>query len=141
MNKTIHLLIVEDNPGDAELARETLSASGRPYDIQVVGDGAEAIDYLRQREPWAGVRRPDLVLLDLNLPRIDGRQVLAEMKGDRGLHAIPVVVLSSSDAERDVASSYELGANCYVTKPVGLDAYQHVVRSVEDYWFGVAKLP
>lgn len=141
MTVPIRVLLVDDNPGDADLTRETLEASKMHLDIAVVTDGIEALAYLRRQAPFEGARLPDLILLDLNLPRLGGREVLAEIKSDRALQAIPVVVLSSSDAEQDVLKSYQLGANCYVTKPVGLEAFQSIVRSIESFWFTVVKLP
>lgn len=141
MTVPIRVLLVDDNPGDADLTRETLEASKMHLDIAVVTDGIEALAYLRRQAPFEVARLPDLILLDLNLPRLGGREVLAEIKGDRALQAIPVVVLSSSDAEQDVLKSYQLGANCYVTKPVGLEAFQSIVRSIESFWFTVVKLP
>lgn len=137
----IHVLLVEDNPGDANLTIETLATSKIRIDISVVADGAEAMDFLLKRGAHAQARTPDLVLLDLNLPRMGGREVLAEMKRQPALRATPVVVLTSSDAEQDITKSYELGANCYVTKPVGLEAFQSIVRAVEGFWFTVVKLP
>lgn len=140
MTTPIRVLLVEDNEADAYLTRETLEAGKLRVEITVVVDGAEAIDYLRHKAA-APDEIPDLVLLDLNLPRMDGRQVLGAMRDDPALKRIPVVVLTSSDAELDIAKSYELGANCYVTKPVGLDAFQSIVRSVEEFWFTIVKLP
>jgi DNA-binding response OmpR family regulator len=139
--KPIRVLLVEDNPGDADLTRETLETGRLHLEIAVVTDGAEAVAYLLRRPPFASVEVPDLVMLDLNLPKLDGRQVLAEMRRHDDLKRVPVVVLTSSDAERDVVESYKLGANCYVTKPVDLEAFQSIVRSVEGFWFTVVKLP
>ncbi len=141
MHQPIHVLLVEDNPGDADLTRETLETSKIRITISVVVDGTEALAYLLRRAPYTAAQQPDLILLDLNLPKMGGREVLAEIKRHPGLRAIPVVVLTSSDAEQDISKSYELGANCYVTKPVGLDAFQNIVRSVEGFWFTVVKLP
>jgi CheY-like chemotaxis protein len=141
MSQPIRVLLVEDNPGDADLTKETLEAGKLHMKIDVVVDGAQAVDYLLRRPPFAAAEAPDLILLDLNLPRLDGRQVLAEIKTHERLRRIPVVVLTSSDAERDIVESYGLGANCYVTKPVGFEAFQSIVRSVEDFWFSVVKLP
>jgi len=141
MNAPIRVLLIEDNPADADLTQETLEASKLRVDVTWVADGEMALDYLHGRPPYAGARAPDLILLDLNLPRLDGRGVLAEIKRVDTMRRIPVVVLTSSDAERDIAQSYELGANCYVTKPVGLQAFQDIVRSVEAFWFTVVKLP
>ncbi|HET9620025.1 MAG TPA: response regulator [Kofleriaceae bacterium] len=139
----LRVLLVEDNPGDADLIRDTLEASARPLDITVVGDGAAATDYLRQiaDDPTYGHRRPDLVVLDLNLPRRDGRAVLTEIRRHPRLRPIPVVVLTSSDAERDIVGCYEAGASCYVTKPGDLATFQGVVRAIEAFWLNVAKLP
>lgn len=141
MKKPIHVLLVEDNPGDADLTRETLEEGNVPMTVSVVTDGAAAVDYVLGRGPYSSVDEPDLIVLDLNLPKMDGREVLAEIRRHDGVRKIPVVVLTSSDAEQDVVKSYELGANCYVTKPVGLVAYQSLVRSVETFWFSVVKLP
>ena len=141
MTQPIHVLLVEDNPGDADLTRETLATSKIRIHISVVVDGTEAIAFLLRQPPFAQAPTPDLILLDLNLPRMGGREVLAEIKSHPALRSIPVVVLTSSDAEQDIAGSYQLGANCYVTKPVGLDAFQSIVRSVEGFWFTVVKLP
>jgi CheY-like chemotaxis protein len=136
MGTTIKVLLVEDNEADANLTRETLESGKLHVKIDVAIDGIQALEKLRSASPL-----PDLVLLDLNLPKMDGRQVLSEMKNDAKLKCIPVVILSSSDAEIDVVKSYQLGANCYVTKPVGLKSFQKIVRSVEDFWFTVVKLP
>ncbi|MDE8652586.1 response regulator [Novosphingobium album (ex Liu et al. 2023)] len=141
MTGPIHLLIVEDNEADAYLTKETLEADRLLFDIAIVRDGVEACDYLFRRPPFENAKRPELILLDLNLPRLDGAAVLAEMQRDPDLRTIPVVILTSSDAESDIVRSYELGANCYVTKPVGLDAFQSIVKSVESFWFTVVRLP
>ncbi|HEY0985510.1 MAG TPA: response regulator [Kofleriaceae bacterium] len=141
MTRPIRVLLVEDNPGDADLIRDTLDSGARKLDMAVVRDGAAASDYLLRRGAYADAERPDLVLLDLNLPGVDGRRVLAEMRLHNELRAIPVVVLTSSDAESDIAGSYEAGASCYVTKPGELAAFQSAVKSIEAFWFKVAKLP
>ena len=141
MTNLIRVLLVEDNPGDADLTRETLESGKLFLQISVAIDGADAIDYLLRRGPHSAALQPDLVILDLNLPKVVGRQVLAEMKRHDHLKAIPVVVLTSSDAESDIHKSYHLGANCYVTKPVGLAAFQSIVRSIEGFGFTVVKLP
>ena len=141
MSQAIQVLLVEDNPGDAELTRETLESGKLHVEISVVIDGAQAIDYLLRRAGYESVATPDLILLDLNLPKVDGRQVLQELRKHESLRRVPVVILTSSDAEQDVVKSYELGANCYVSKPVGLAEFQAIVRSVEDFWFTVVKLP
>ncbi len=137
--KAIHVLLVEDNPADADLTRETLEAGKLHIDLSVAIDGEQALQMLKAS--YAAGTKPDLILLDLNLPRKGGRQILAEIKADESLRHIPVVILTSSDAERDVAQSYTLGANCYITKPVDLRAFQSIVAAVEDFWFGVVKLP
>ena len=141
MTRSIQVLLVEDNPADADLMRETIEMSKLHLDLSVVKDGVEAIQYLRAEGAYANAARPDLILLDLNLPRMNGRQVLANVKGDADLRGIPVVVLTSSGAEQDIVQSYNLGANCYVIKPVDLKAFQSIVRQVEDFWFTVVKLP
>jgi CheY-like chemotaxis protein len=141
MTTPIRVLLVEDNPGDAYLTRDTLEQSKLLIQIVVTTDGEDALDYLLARGDYVGVALPDLVVLDLNLPRLGGREVLAEMKRHEQLRGIPVVVLTSSDAERDVVMSYQLGASCYVTKPVDLEAFQAIVKSIESFWFAVVKLP
>ncbi len=141
MSAPLRLLLVEDNPADADLTKETLEAGKLSLEIDVVVDGAQALAFLLRQPPFAAAAIPQLVLLDLNLPKVDGREVLAEMRKHDELRKIPVVVLTSSDAERDIVQSYALGANCYVTKPVGLDALQSMVRAVESFWLTVVKLP
>jgi len=141
MTGPIRVLLVEDNPGDADLTRETLEAGRLHLEIDVVVDGEQALAYLRREPPFAQAPSPDLIMLDLNLPRIGGREVLAAIKSDEALRVIPIVILTSSDAEHDIVKSYQLGANCYVTKPVGLEAFQAIVRSVEGFWFTVVRLP
>lgn len=141
MEHPIHVLLVEDNPADADLTRETLETSKLRLELSVAMDGIEAMRFLRREGEHVGAPRPDLILLDLNLPKKDGRQILIEIKADSQFRRIPVVILTSSDAERDVAQSYALGANCYVTKPVDLKAFQAIVQAVEDFWFTVVKLP
>lgn len=141
MSLPLQVLLVEDNPGDADLTRESLEDGKLHVDITVLPDGEAALAYLKQQPPYQDARRPDLILLDLNLPRISGREVLAEIKSDPGLRAIPVVVLSSSAAEQDISKCYDLGANCYVTKPVGLAAFQSIVQAVENFWFTIVRLP
>jgi CheY-like chemotaxis protein len=141
MSSMIHLLIVEDNEADAFLTKETLEADRMLFDIAIVKDGVEAMDYLHRRPPFQKAKLPDLMLLDLNLPRLDGRGVLAEMRKTEEFRKIPVVILTSSDAETDIVRSYELGANCYVTKPVGLESFRSIVRAVESFWFTIVKLP
>ena len=137
----IEILLVEDNPGDVRLTREALREGKVRNHLTVVGDGVEALAYLRRAGKYAGAPRPDLIFLDLNLPKKDGREVLEEIKSDEALKRIPVVVLTTSKAEEDVLKSYNLHANCYVTKPVDLDQFIRVVKSVNDFWFTVVKLP
>ena len=137
----LNVLLVEDNPGDADLTRETLEAGERLLDISVVVDGEQAMDFLLSRHPFARVPTPDLIVLDLNLPRMNGREVLAAIKTHDRLRIIPIVILTSSDAERDIVESYALGANCYVTKPLGLVAFQAVVTTIKTFWFTVVQLP
>jgi len=141
MSAPIRVLLVEDNPGDAELTRDTLEAGKLVLDIHVVVDGAEAIDFLLQRGQHVGAPTPDLVVLDLNLPKRDGREVLQEIRRHAALRTTPVVILTSSDAEKDIAQGYLLGANCYITKPVDLAAFQQIVRSIETFWFTIVRLP
>jgi two-component system, chemotaxis family, response regulator Rcp1 len=138
----VQILLVEDNEGDVVLMIEALKVAKVHNDIRVVHDGVEAMDYLHRRGPYAAAPRPDVILLDLNLPRMDGREVLAQIKAANGdLARIPVVILTSSSAERDVARAYDLHANCYVVKPVDFAKMSEVVRSIEHFWFVVAKLP
>jgi CheY-like chemotaxis protein len=141
MTRAVRVLLVEDNPGDADLTQETLESNRLLVEISVVVDGEQAIDFLLTRGNYSDVELPDPVILDLNLPKMDGREVLAEMKQHERLRMIPVVILTSSDAERDIAQSYALGANCYVTKPVDLVAFQSIVKSIDGFWFTVVKLP
>ena len=135
------VLLVEDNPGDARLTLEALKEGKVLNRVSVVPDGVEAMAFLRRQGPYADVPRPDLILLDLNLPKKDGREVLAEIKADPGLKRIPVVILTTSQAEEDIARTYDLHANCYVTKPVDLDKFLEVVRSIEDFWLAFVQLP
>ncbi|MEO5345919.1 MAG: response regulator [Magnetococcus sp. YQC-9] len=137
----VEILLVEDSPGDVELTREALADSKMLNRLNVVEDGEEAMAYLRQQGRYAHATRPDVVLLDLNLPRKDGREVLEEIKADPELKAIPVVVLTTSQAEEDILRTYQLHANCYITKPVDLHQFFAVVKSVENFWFSVVKLP
>lgn len=139
--RPVEVLLVEDNPGDVRLTREALRDGKVSNNLSVVQDGVEAMRFLRREGPYADAPRPDVVLLDLNLPKKDGRQVLQEIKGDEALRTIPVVILTSSEAERDIAGAYALQANCYITKPVDLDQFITVVRSIEDFWFSIVKLP
>ncbi|MGA3216536.1 MAG: response regulator [Acidimicrobiales bacterium] len=137
----INILLVEDDPGDVLITREALSAAKIFHNLEVLDNGEEAIAYLRKEGEYRDAARPDLVLLDLNLPRLDGREVLARIKGDEGLRRIPVVVLTTSNAEEDVLRSYDLHANAYVTKPVDFDAFMAVVRQIDDFFVTVVRLP
>ncbi|MBK8176856.1 MAG: response regulator [Rhodospirillales bacterium] len=141
MLRPINVLLVEDNEADAFLTTETLAMSKLRIDITVLADGALALAYLLQEPPYENAEIPELILLDLNLPKIDGAHLLAEIRGRETLRRIPVVVLTSSDAEQDIIKSYDLGANCYVTKPVGIETFQSIVRSVEHFWFTIVRLP
>lgn len=139
--QAISILLVEDNPGDADLAREALDGSKLTNKLYVVDDGVKAMAFLRREGSYAEMPRPDLVLLDLNLPRKDGREVLSEIKADPELRCIPVVILTTSRAEEDVCRSYNLHANCYITKPIDLHQFLHVVRSIENFWLSIVVLP
>ena len=139
--KPIEILLVEDNPGDVRLTMELLKESKIRNHIDAVNDGIEAMAYLRKEAKFSGAPRPDLILLDLNMPRKDGREVLAEIKQDPDLKRIPVVILTTSSAEQDIVRSYNDHANAYITKPVDLDQFAKVVKSVEDFWFTIVKLP
>jgi two-component system, chemotaxis family, response regulator Rcp1 len=137
----VDILLVEDNEGDARLAREAMRDSKIKNNLHHVVDGEEAMAFLEREGKFAGVPRPDLILLDLNLPKKDGRQVLAEIKGDERFKRIPVVILTVSSAEEDILRSYNLHANCYITKPIDLDQFIRVVRSIEDFWLTIVRLP
>ena len=137
----IQILLVEDSPGDVALTTEALRDARIANDLHVVGDGESAIAFLRGEGAYAGVPRPDLVLLDLNLPRKDGREVLAEIKWDEALRRIPVVVLTTSTAEVDILESYDLHANCYISKPVDFTQFLGVVQSIEGFWLSIVRLP
>ena len=139
--KPVEILMVEDNPADVRLAMEALKESKLLNTVSVVEDGVEAMAFLRREGKYAGAARPDAILLDLNLPRKDGREVLAEIKADERLKRIPVVVLTTSQAEQDIVKAYDLSANCYITKPVNLDQFIAVVRAVGEFWFSIVRLP
>jgi len=139
--KPIDILLVEDNVGDARLAKEALKESKLKNDLHIVGDGIDAMDFLHGKGKFLNAPRPDLILLDLNLPKKDGREVLAEIKNDIDLKRIPVVILTISKAEEDILKTYNLHANCYITKPLDLDQFMKVVRSIEDFWLTIVKLP
>ena len=137
----VEILLVEDNPGDVRLTQEAMKEGKMRNNLSVARDGVEAMAFLRQEGEFKDVPRPDVVLLDLNLPKKDGREVLAEIKADPELRRIPVVVLTSSKADEDIASSYDSHANCYVTKPGDLEQFMEVIRSVEGFWVQIVKLP
>ena len=139
--KPIDILLVEDNPGDVRLTREALKEGKVLNNLYVAQDGVEAMAFLRREGKYAGAIRPDIILLDLNLPKKDGHEVLADVKSDPDLRRIPVVILTTSKAEEDVLQSYNLHANCFITKPVDLDQFINVVQAVEDFWFTIVKLP
>jgi len=141
MGRPIEILLVEDSPSDAELTREALHEGRVINNLQVVTDGEQALAFLRRQVPYQSAPRPDLILLDLNLPRKDGREVLAEIKADQSLKRIPVVVLTTSQEESDVMAAYGLNANCYITKPVDLDQFIHVVQWVDNFWLNIVTLP
>jgi CheY-like chemotaxis protein len=139
--KLIEILLVEDNPGDVDLAREALATGKVRNTLQVVGDGIAAMDYLRHQGKYAKAPRPDLILLDLNMPKKDGREVLAEVKADPDLKRIPVVILTTSKAEEDILKTYNPHANCFITKPIDLHQFIKVVQAIEDFWLTIVKLP
>lgn len=139
--RPIDILLVEDNPGDVRLTREALSEGKFWHNLYVVEDGEAAMAFVHQEGKYADAPRPDLILLDLNLPRLDGREVLVLLKSDENLKRIPVVILTTSQAEEDILRAYNLSANCYITKPVDFDQFIKVVRAVEEFWLTVVKLP
>ena len=139
--KPVEILLVEDNPGDVLLIREGLKEGKVINRLHVVRDGEEAMDYLRQRGAYEEAPRPDLILLDLNLPRKNGREVLAELRNQEALRRIPVVVLTSSEAEEDILRAYDLNCNCYITKPVDFDQFIRVVESIDTFWLSIVTLP
>lgn len=137
----INILLVEDNPGDVRLTREALHENRILNKLFVVEDGEEAMDFLFKLKGFANAERPDLILLDLNLPKKSGIEILAEIKNDADLKRIPVIVLTTSSAEEDILRSYNLHANCYITKPINLENFIRVVKTIEDFWFTIVKLP
>jgi len=137
----IEILLVEDNEGDVELTREAFKESKVRNNIHVVNDGQAALDFIYRKPGYEDAVRPDVMLLDINLPRKDGKEVLKIVKNDPDLKHIPVVILTSSEAEKDIVKSYQLHANCYIAKPVTLESFMEVIRSVEEFWLGVVKLP
>ena len=139
--KIINVLLVEDSPGDVRLIQESLRNTNMSIQMHVVSDGVEAMAFLRHEGIHVRSHRPDLILLDLNLPKMDGREVLAHIKTDDRLKAIPTIILTTSEAEADIVASYQLQANCYLSKPVQLDAFESAVKSINDFWITKAKLP
>ncbi len=139
--KKIEILLVEDNIGDQRLTIEAFKDSRVCNKLNIAGDGVEALEFLRKEGKYANSPTPDLILLDLNMPRKDGREVLAEIKLDEKLRRIPVVILTTSLAEADILKTYNLHANCYITKPVDLDQFLQMIKSLEDFWFSIVKLP
>jgi chemotaxis family two-component system response regulator Rcp1 len=137
---TLNVLLVEDNPGDVRLTLETFRDANKSVRLHLAADGVEAMAFLRREGPHAFAPRPVLILLDLNLPKMDGREVLAEVKGDIDLKTIPIVILTTSDTESDITRSYQLQANCYLTKPVRLEEFENLVKSVNDFWLTKVKL-
>jgi len=137
----VEILLVEDNSGDVELTVEALKEGKLGTHLNTVADGIEALAFLRREDPYQSAPRPDLILLDLNLPRKDGRETLADIKQDPELCDIPVVILTTSEAAKDIQESYKLHANCYIQKPVGLEQFVAIVQSIEYFWFTVVKLP
>ncbi|HBF33464.1 TPA: response regulator [Candidatus Sumerlaeota bacterium] len=139
--RPIEILLVEDNPGDVRLTQEALSDAKVRNNLHIAGNGEEAMDFLRRKGKFEGVARPDLVLLDLNLPKKNGMEVLDEMKHDETLRTIPVVILTTSEAERDISKAYNSHANCYIAKPLDLDQFVKVIKTIEAFWFSIVKLP
>lgn len=140
-SRPVEVLLVEDNPGDIRLTQEAFKEGRVFVNLTVANDGVEAMEILKGRGDQTGKRRPDLILLDLNLPRKNGREVLVEIKADEELRRIPVIVMTTSKAEQDIHRAYNLNANCYITKPVELDEFLNVVRSIEDFWLTIVTLP
>ena len=141
IEEPIEVLLVEDSPGDVRLTREAFGQANMSIHLHVAVDGVEAMAFLKQEGAYVSVPRPDLILLDLNLPKMDGREVLANIKGDASLKSIPTVILTTSDAEVDILKSYQLQANCYLKKPVQLEDFEGLVRSINDFWLTKVKLP
>jgi len=139
--RSIEVLLVEDSPGDVRLTQVALHEANRRINLHVASDGVEAMAFLHREEAFAEVPRPDLILLDLNLPRMDGREVLAHIKADADLKTIPTLILTTSVAEADIVKSYQLQANCYLSKPVQLEAFEGLVKSINDFWLTKAELP
>ncbi|MEO1515258.1 MAG: response regulator [Bacteroidota bacterium] len=140
-SRPVNILLIEDNPGDVRLTQEAFKEGRLPVKLDVVMDGVEAIKFLRRQAPYDEVTVPDLILLDLNLPKRDGREVLEEIKTDEHLKRIPVVVLTTSNAEQDILKSYNLHVNCYINKPVDFDKFFDIIQKIEDFWLSTAILP
>jgi CheY-like chemotaxis protein len=141
IGRPVEILLVEDNPGDVRLTREALKDARVINNLQVAADGVEAMAFLKRQGGYENAIRPDLILLDLNLPKKDGREVLSEIKADPGLRQIPVVILTTSKAEEDILKTYDLHANCYITKPVDLEKFIEVISAIEDFWLSIVILP
>ncbi len=141
LKRTLEILLVEDNPGDILLTKEALSHMELPFFIHTAGDGVHAMRFLRKQDKYADTPRPDIIILDLNLPVKDGREVLAELKADKNLRRIPVIVLSTSNRQQDITDVYDLGANSYIVKPIDFDEFCDIVKAIETFWFSVASLP
>jgi len=139
--EAIEILLIEDDPGDVRLTQEALKDSKLRNNLSVAEDGVEALAFLRREGQYADAPKPDIILLDLNLPRKDGREVLEEIKADADLRRIPVVVMTTSDADEDILASYNLHANCYITKPVDMSRFVQIVKTIEGFWFSIVKLP
>lgn len=139
--KRIDVLLVEDDPGDVELTKEGLLTAKMLVNLHVVDDGEKALKYLRKETPYTEAVRPDIILLDLNMPRKDGKETLQEIKAEPSLRSIPVVILTTSEAETDIVKCYDLGANCYITKPISFEAFTKVVAMIEEFWFTIVRMP
>lgn len=137
----IDILLVEDDPGDVELTKEGLQDAKMLVTLHVVDDGEKALRFLRKEAPYLEAARPDIILLDLNMPRKNGMETLEEIKNDPALRSIPVVILTTSEAEADIARCYDLGANCYITKPISFEAFTKVVAMIEEFWFTIVRMP
>jgi chemotaxis family two-component system response regulator Rcp1 len=141
MSKPLEVLLVEDDEDDVRLTREALRDSKVIVNMSVASDGEEALERLRRAGRFADAARPDLILLDLNLPRVSGREVIEALKGDAELKLIPVVVLTTSEADSDIVKCYDLGANCYITKPVNFDQFRRIIKAIDEFWLAIVKLP
>ncbi len=139
--KTITILLIEDNPGDVRLTQEAFKEGSKNVNLDVVMDGVEAINYLYKNGEYSTKKSPDLILLDLNLPKMDGREVLEKVKSDDNLRRIPIIVLTTSDADQDILKSYNLHVNCYLNKPVDFDKFFDIIQKIEDFWLTTAVLP